>query len=103
MRSRPQPALKHVYKTNKDGIQCLLPLSDEIIYNAKDAESEMCIRVERHVYLQTVVSVCLHDRNPTEHVGPVKSRHIHHIIVTCSLHNTAEHIAYLPLNYNHSL
>ena len=49
------------------------------------SESGKCIRAERHVYTQTVVSVNCHYKNPTKCVGIVHRGH--HRNVTCSLHD----------------
>ena len=45
------------------------------------ARKQICVRVGRHVYSQTVVSVSLHYKNKTKHFGLVQSRtHHYHLI-----------------------
>ena len=44
------------------------------------SESGQHVRVGRHVYLRTVVSVSLHYKNPTKHVGLVQNGPHHHLI-----------------------
>jgi len=61
-----------------------------------------CVRMAQHVYLQTVVSVSLHYKHQTKHVGLVQTReHYHHI--ECNLLSPWNNwkIAHVALNNNH--
>jgi hypothetical protein len=43
-------------------------------------KSGYCVRVERHFYPRTVISVSYHYKNPTKGVGLVQSGPRHHFI-----------------------
>jgi hypothetical protein len=48
-------------------------------------KSGYCVRVERHFYPRTVISVSYHYKNPTKRVDLVKAD-----IISCSRHGIAE-------------
>ena len=49
------------------------------------SELVYCGRVEQHVYPQTVVSACMHNKDPTKRVDLIQSGHLHH-----RMHDIAE-------------
>ena len=58
-----------------------------LVHNFKEKEqrlvsskSGLCVRVRRHVYPRTDVSVSWHYENPTKCVGVVQSKPHHHLI-----------------------